>query len=100
MGALKGHGGLEDNVPRKSLSDRSPILDESAINKQPLQRHTSTSMATSDEHLVGTLVLGPEETTADGLPEISQEKYSEGIVRITKRLRLALKWKDKNEQHK
>lgn len=29
---MKGHSGLQDFVPRKFWNDRSPILDESAIN--------------------------------------------------------------------
>lgn len=43
---------------------------------------------------MGPIVFGPDETIADGLPG-KPGKFSKGIVRITKRLRLGLRWKDK-----
>lgn len=93
---MKGHSGLEDNISTKSCKDRSPILDESAINSSS-KTMPALSVAASDGHWMGPVALGPGETIADGLPETTQEKAPRGIVRITKRLRLGLKWKGKDE---
>lgn len=49
------------------------------------------SETTSDGQRVGTVVLGPQETSAHGLPETTQGKALKGRVRITKMLRLEVK---------
>lgn len=95
---MKGHGGVW-----KTMSQRSPIITGLPFSMSLKSTNSSSyampglSVTTSDGQRVGPVVLGPDETTADGLPETTQKKSSKGIVRITKRLRLDLKWKGKNE---
>lgn len=49
-------------------------------------------VAASDGQWVGPIVFGPDETIPDGLPGKTREMFK----RITKRLRLGLRWKDKS----
>lgn len=95
---MKGHGGLEDNVPTKSHNNRSPILDESEINKQLLERHARTFRNHIWWAAGGTCCSWSKWDHSWWPPRNNPEKKSsKGIVRITKRLRLDLKWKGKNE---